>query len=86
MQRQHLLVVVREAKVKHLKHHSLELCFSKRAKLVEVLREVYAEVQLENVSLQSIMFIYEFSAHFQRHNGYFKQHLYKTCLMPLSTE
>ena len=33
------------------KHHSLELVFSKRAKLAEVLREFYAEVQLENARL-----------------------------------
>ena len=39
---------LREAK---FKHHLLELCFSKRAKLAEVRREFYAEVQLENVSL-----------------------------------
>ncbi len=41
-----LLVVLRETK-----HRSLELCISGRANLAKVLRDFYAEVQSENVSL-----------------------------------
>ena len=46
MQREHSLVVLREAK---FKHHSLELCFSNEQNLAEALRQFYAEVQVENV-------------------------------------